>query len=169
MRSAEPVIAPSSRWADVALAVALLASLAMLGPALAHGFELPNKITLSREEYFIVQQIYGGWDKFALVLLVQVLALAAALWMARRQRAVVRPLVVTFACVVAAQVLFWSYTFPANAATANWTVQTRDWERLRRDWEYSHLAGAILQLFAVLSLITALVQRALLLSRAPRG
>src|SRR5215475_14552920 len=46
MRSAEPMIAPSSRWADVALAVALLASLVMLGPALAHAFELPNKIGL---------------------------------------------------------------------------------------------------------------------------
>ena len=31
-----------------------------LAPALAHLFELPNKMTLSRDEYFIVQQIYRG-------------------------------------------------------------------------------------------------------------
>ena len=33
---------------------------ALLGPALAHAFELPAKIGLPREEYFIVQQIYAA-------------------------------------------------------------------------------------------------------------
>ena len=31
-----------------------------LGPALAHLLELPNKITLAREDYLTVQQIYRG-------------------------------------------------------------------------------------------------------------
>jgi hypothetical protein len=146
--------------ADIALAVALLASLVMLGPALAHAFELPNKIGLPREQYFIVQQIYRGWDLFAVILLVQVVALITAAWLTRRQDEVARPVVVTLLCVVAAQVLFWIFTFPANAATTNWTVQPDDWQRLRRDWEYSHLAGAILQFIGVLGLILALVRRA---------
>jgi hypothetical protein len=59
-----------SRASSVAFFVALLASALMLGPALAHAFELPAKIGLSREEYFIVQQIYRGWAGFSLVLVV---------------------------------------------------------------------------------------------------
>jgi hypothetical protein len=153
--------------ADIALTVALLASLVMLGPALAHAFELPNKIGLPRDQYFIVQQIYRGWDMFAVVLLIQVVALAAAAWLTRRQDQVVRPVVVTLLCVVAAQILFWVFTFPANAATTNWTVQPEDWQRLRRDWEYSHLAGAILQSIGVLGLIVALIRRARAFSDGP--
>jgi hypothetical protein len=98
-----------SRASSVAFFVALLASALMLGPALAHAFELPAKIGLSREEYFVVQQIYRGWAGFA--------------------------------------------------ATANWTVQTDDWMRLRRMWEYSHLAGAGLQVLALACLIAAVMSR----------
>ena len=143
----------------VALVVALLASLVMLGPALAHAFELANKIGLPRDQYFIVQQIYRGWDRFALVLLVQVVALAVAAWLTRRQRAVAVPTIVTLLCVAGAQALFWAYTFPANSATANWTLKTDDWETLRSHWEFSHLGGAVLQFIGVASLIVALVAR----------
>lgn len=47
------------------LFVALLASTLALGPALAHLFALPNKIDLSRDEYFIAQKAYRGWNQFA--------------------------------------------------------------------------------------------------------
>jgi hypothetical protein len=158
---------PHVRLPDIALAVALLASLVMLGPALAHAFELSNKIDLARDQYFAVQQIYRGWDKFAVVLLVQLIALMAAAGLTWRQRRVALPIVVTLSCVGAAQVLFWAYTFPANAATANWTVQTANWETLRRHWEYSHLAGAALQFIGVSALILAVTERARAFSRVP--
>ena len=35
-----------------------------------------------------------------------------------------------------------------------------DWEALRRSWEYSHLAGAAVQLIGLASLILAVVRRA---------
>jgi hypothetical protein len=38
-------------------------------------------------------------------------------------------------------------------------MQPNEWERLRRQWEYSHLAGADLQLLAMASLIVAVVSR----------
>src|SRR5512145_1452610 len=41
--------------------VALLFTALALAPGLAHLLELPNKMTLSREEYLTVQQIYRGW------------------------------------------------------------------------------------------------------------
>lgn len=152
--------AHSLRPADVALAVALLASVLMLGPALAHAFELPNKLGLSREQYFVVQQIYRGWDSFAVVLLVQIVALLGAAYGWRRERRVVTPIVGTLLCVAAAQILFWSYTFPANRVTGNWTIAPGDWQDLRLRWEYSHLAGAVLQLIGLASLIVAAVRRA---------
>ena len=69
----------SSSAATFAFFVALLASALALGPALAHAFELPNKIGLSREEYFIVQKAYRGWNLLAWLLGVQVLALLLSL------------------------------------------------------------------------------------------
>ncbi|WP_036251994.1 hypothetical protein [Methylobacter sp. BBA5.1] len=41
--------------------VSFLFTALALAVALAHALELPNKITLSREDYLTVQQIYRGW------------------------------------------------------------------------------------------------------------
>lgn len=131
----------------------------MLGPALAHAFELPNKIGLPREQYFIVQQIYRGWDGFALVLAVQVISLLATAFLVRREPRVLVPTILAILFVLGAQALFWTYTYPANVATVNWTVQTDDWVRLRRQWEFSHLAGAGLQVLAMACLIIAVASR----------
>ena len=45
----------------------LLTALALV-PAGAHLAELPNKIGLDQEAYFIVQNIYAGWALFGIVL-----------------------------------------------------------------------------------------------------
>ena len=42
------------------LSAILLTALALV-PAGAHLFELPNKIGLSQQDYFVVQGIYRGW------------------------------------------------------------------------------------------------------------
>jgi hypothetical protein len=149
----------SSRASSIAFFVALLASALMLGPALAHAFELPAKIGLPREEYFIVQQIYRGWAGFGAVLIVQVVALLTAAFVVQRDRRVLIPTVLALLFVLGAQVLFWAYTYPANVATANWTVQTDDWMHLRRMWEYSHLAGTGLQVLGMACLIVAVMSR----------
>ena len=96
-----------SRASSIAFFVALLASALLLGPALAHTFELPTKITLPREEYFVVQQIYRGWAGFSVVLFVQVIALLTAAILARRERRVLVPTVLAILLVLGAQVLFW--------------------------------------------------------------
>lgn len=145
---------------DVAFFVALLATAVALGGALAHAFELPNKIGLPGEEYFIVQKAYRGWNQLAYVLIVQIMSMIAVAVMSRHFPAVLWPVVVAILCLVAAQALFWIYTYPANVATANWTVMPPDWEALRRQWEYSHAAGAAFQLLAMASLIFAVLARA---------
>jgi hypothetical protein len=43
---------------NIAFFIALLATALALGGALAHALELPNKISMSREHYFIVQRAY---------------------------------------------------------------------------------------------------------------
>ena len=63
-------------------------------------------------------------------------------------------------CLTAAQIIFWTYTFPANVATENWTKVPEDWEALRWRWEYSHAAGAVCQILAMCALILAVLARA---------
>jgi hypothetical protein len=50
-------------------------------------------------------------------------------------------------------VLFWIYTFPANKETLYWTVLPENWMALRAQWEYSHAAGAVLNLVAFIMLV----------------
>jgi hypothetical protein len=61
--------------------------------------------------------------------------------------------VLALLCLVGAQALFWIFTYPANLATANWTMPPDNWETLRQRWEYSHAAGALLQLACMACLV----------------
>jgi hypothetical protein len=62
-------------------------------------------------------------------------------------------------CVVGTQVIFWSFTFPVNQETQNWTVLPSNWAHLRAQWEYSHAAGAGLNLIAYVALVIAALAR----------
>ena len=81
------------------------------------------------------------------------MSLAAVIAFADSDRRLRICAIVALLCLVGAQVLFWVFTYPANAATANWKVQPDNWEALRLQWEYSHAGGAVLQLVAMASLI----------------
>ena len=126
-----------------------------LAPAIAHLLELPNKIGLSREEYLTVQQIYRGWALLGVVVFGALLATLVHALAARGRMKEFRAAVTAFVCIVAAQVVFWIFTFPTNQATRNWTVLPDNWEALRTQWEYSHAAGALLMLGAAIALIHA--------------
>ena len=143
----------------IAFFVAIMATALALGGALAHAFELPNKMLMSRGDYFVTQQAYRGWSLLALVLVVQ---LASMLWLAsgvRRERRIFAPVLVAVGCLVTAQIIFWIWTYPANGATDNWTRIPQDWADLRRQWEFSHAAGAVFQLGAMAALTVAALRR----------
>jgi hypothetical protein len=126
-----------------------------LGASLAHLFALPNKIALDQPAYFIAQGAYRGWAFLGLAV---VGALFSTLVLAITVREDARIFaVVAFVCLVGAQVLFWTYTFPANQATENWTVAPADWEHLRRQWEFSHAAGAVLNLVAMTAVVLSVL------------
>lgn len=138
---------------------ALVSVALVLGPSLAHLFELPNKIGLEQEAYFTVQAIYRGW---ALLGVVIAAALAATLVLAlllRRQPNGRAGAWIAFACLAAGQAVFWIFTFPANQATQNWTVVPDGWQMLRTEWEYSHAAGAALNLAAMVALVVSVLSR----------
>lgn len=144
---------------DIVFLVAILATSLALGPALAHALEFPHKIALSRDDYFIVQQIYAGWNRLAIVIFFEIVALAAIVAMHRHQAPVRNAAGLALASVIAAQAVFWIWTFPANQATSNWTLKPEHWEQLRTQWEFSHLAGAVFQFIAMTALTIALLRR----------
>lgn len=127
----------------VKLCALLFSGLAMV-PALAHLSELPNKMELPRDEYLTVQQIYRGWALFGIVVLGALLSNLALAWTLRGRGRAFGLALFAFICIAGTQVVFWSFTAPANAATDNWTRLPADWEMVRRQWEYSHAASAVL-------------------------
>ncbi len=151
--------AKHERWSRLAFVVALLATAIALGGALAHAFELSSKIGMNRADYFTAQRLYDGWNQLALVLAFQFAGITAIVAVHRRDRHVLEYTLVALLGLLGAQAVFWIWTYPANVATSNWTVQPDNWENLRRHWEFSHLAGAIFQLIAMIALILAVLNR----------
>ena len=134
----------------------LFAALA-LAPALAHLLELPNKINLSHDDYLTVQQIYKGWALLGFVVVGALLSTLLLTIMVRKQPKTFALTVVAFLCFLETQVVFWAFTFPANQQTSNWTVLPENWMTLRTQWEYSHATSAVLNLIAVIALISSAV------------
>src|SRR5262249_5704054 len=107
-------------------------------------FELPNKIGLTQEHYFVVQSIYRGWALFGIVIFAAIAAnFLVALEGWRRGKWYWPPLVAGLILRVRL-VFFCGWPYPANQATANWTKATADWERIRTQWEVSHAVNAAL-------------------------
>lgn len=127
-----------------------------LVPGTAHAMELPNKIGLPRQEYLIAQKLYRGWQRVAPVVLLALLGTALLVgqsWGAGL--AAQAASLVAFVCIAATQLVFWTFTYPVNKATSNWTAAPQHWEALRRRWEFSHAASAALNLAAFAAAILA--------------
>jgi hypothetical protein len=124
-----------------------------LGASLAHLYALPNKINLSRDAYFTVQQIYRGWALLGVVFAGQLFSTFLLAFKSRKVAQRFYFAVAAFICVVATLVVFFSFTYPANVMTNNWTSAPENWRELRDQWEYSHAVGALLNL-ATLSFLT---------------
>jgi hypothetical protein len=130
----------------------ILTALALV-PGGAHLFALPNKIGLAQEPYFIVQNIYRGWALFGIVLFPALAANLAVAAMLRHRRAPFWLALAAFLCIAATLVIFFTWTYPANVATNNWTVVPANWAELRTQWEYSHAVNAVIT-FAALCSVT---------------
>ena len=136
---------------------AIVSTAVALVPSGAHFFELPNKIGLSQEEYFTVQTIYYGWAWFGIVLAGAVAATLSLTVMLRDQRRPFWLALVAFIIIAGTLVIFFTWTYPANQATSNWTVVPANWRELRAQWEYSHAVNAILTFVALCTVTQAVV------------
>jgi hypothetical protein len=134
--------------------LAILLTAVALVPGGAHLLALRNKIGLAQSPYFVVQQIYRGWNVLAIVLIAAVIVDFYLAVLLRDQRV---PFLLGLAgalCVAATLATFFVWVFPGNQATDNWVTAPPNWERLRRRWEYGHAASALLTLLG-LGLIVA--------------
>ena len=130
-----------------------------LGGGLAHLFAMPNKLRLTRDAYFVAQQVYRGWSWLGVLIggaILSTLLLAIVEW---RRAQTSLGAVAALACLIASQLVFWTFTFPANRATNNWTVIPANWNQLRLRWEFSHALGAFLTLAALVVLVLSLTTR----------
>ena len=129
--------------------VAVILTALALVPSAAHLFELPHKIALTEEQYFVVQSIYRGWSLFGAVIIAAILAnllLARMLFLRRKNCWFGLAAGLILAGTLA---IFFTWTYPANQATDNWAIVTADWESLRSQWEFSHAANAVLTFIAL--------------------
>jgi hypothetical protein len=126
----------------------VLTALALV-PAGAHFFELPNKIDLAEDAYFVVQGIYRGWALFGIVLFGALAANLVLTFLVRHRRGPFWLALLAFVLVAATLLVFFAWTYPANQATSNWTEVPADWQELRLQWEYAHAANAVLTFIAL--------------------
>jgi hypothetical protein len=71
---------------DAAFLVSLLAT--TMAAALVHALELPNKIGMPRDDYFIVEKVYQRWDQLGFVLGVELVGIIALIVVYRGQQRV---------------------------------------------------------------------------------
>jgi len=123
-----------------------------LVPAGAHFFELANKMSLSTAEYMTTQKIYAGWSFFGVALIAALLFTLTHTLMVRAEHMAFLLSLIALLCLGATQVIFWTFTYPMNAATNNWTVVPQDFEAARLQWEYSHAVNAVLTFVALVTI-----------------
>ncbi len=104
---------------NTVLFLSLLFTALAMGASLAHLLELPNKMKLSADEYRTVQQIYQGWSLLGIVVFGAIISNVALVVVTRSDLRLFLPALLALLCLAGAQVVFWTYTYPANHVTAN--------------------------------------------------
>ena len=138
---------------SLAQLLALVLTALALVPEGAHVLQLPNKLPMSRDAYLAVQQVYRGWNRVGVAVLPAVIA---TLWLALiADKATEAPAAIAFVAMLMTQLVFWSFTFPVNRLTHNWTYAPENWERLRDRWEISHAVNAMLIFIALVCVAVA--------------
>jgi hypothetical protein len=124
-------------------------------PVGAHFFELWNKIGLDREPYFVVQGIYRGWALFGFVVFPALAANIILAVMLRRRTSAFVLAAAAAVGIAATLAIFFTWIYPANLATDNWTVAPANWAELRTRWEYAHATNAVITFLALCAAVLA--------------
>jgi hypothetical protein len=150
--------------------IAVVSVAMCLVPGGAHFFELANKMSMSQPEYMTVQKIYAGWSFFGIAVIAALLITLIHTFMVRSDRTAFFLSLAAFLCLAATQGIFWTFTYPMNVASNNWTVTPADFEAARRQWEYSHAVNAVLTFVALVTIAASVVtgKRDIAMMRAPK-
>jgi len=141
----------STAFESVRLLAVISVALCLI-PAGAHFFELANKMSLSTAEYMTTQKIYAGWSFFGVAIIAAIAFTLTHTVMVRADRTACLLSLTALLLLGATQVIFWTFTYPMNAATNNWTVIPQDFEAVRLQWEYSHAVNAVLTFVALVTI-----------------
>lgn len=104
----------------------------------------------------IVQRIYAGWWLFGIPIIAALLLTAIQTAMLRSNRGAFLLPLSALICLAATQAIFWTFTYPMNVASNNWTVMPDGFEAARQQWEYSHAVNAVIT-FGAFAAITLAV------------
>lgn len=124
--------------------------------------ELPGRLDLPRDEYFLIQSLDQGSFMFGLALILGLAGTTLLTWRLRDQRLGFGLGLFAAAHMAAALLVFLIWILPANHVTEDWTSVPADWQSLRLGWEYAHIATAILTFgaFCATALLPVLVPMA---------
>jgi|SRR5829696_2581928 len=126
-----------------------------LVPGGAHLFALLNKIGMSQDQYFVAQMAYRGWWMMAFILIPAMVTNLLFAFLLRDTGAPFWLAVIACVCMALTLAIFFTWTYPANVETQNWTVAPAHWEALRQQWEYSHAASAAMNFIALCLIVLA--------------
>jgi hypothetical protein len=139
--------------------LAIMFTAVALVPGGAHLAALPNKMTMAQPAYYIAQQIYAGWDLFGIVLFGALGTILALTILLRRLSRPFGYALAAFLFVAANLAIFFTWTFPTNQATSNWTMVPKNWNELRIQWEYSHAVNAVVMFVALACVVVAVLRQ----------
>ena len=140
--------------------ISVLSTAVAMSAGFAHLLALPNKITLPRVDYLVVQQIYRGWALLGIAVIGALVSTLILTVMVRANQKMFYLTLTATTCIALSLVVFFLFTYPANQQTLNWTMLPENWQELRRQWEYSHATGAGLYFIALSTLtLSLLVER----------
>ncbi len=128
-----------------------------LCPYVAHLMAFPDKMEMTREEYFIAQQIYNGWAYSSILITLSLISTILLSVLAKDHDIVLRFALGATFCIGMSLMVFFVFTFPANQITENWTMQSASWQDLRIQWEYSHAFNEVLYMSAEALLIMSVL------------
>jgi hypothetical protein len=138
----------------VQLAAIVLLTFTLL-PAAAHLFELPNKLALAPHDYLIAQSSYRGWALFGFAVAGAFAASTLHAYLVKASPLALRWSLVVLACLATAQIIFWTFTYPMNVLTDDWTAMPADLDAARRQWEFSHAVASVFDFAALVAMIVS--------------
>jgi len=165
---------------DVLQLLSLVLAVLALVPVLAHALELPGKLRLTKDAYFVVQPIYyPGFTIAGISEPVAIISTLVLLVITPRGSTDFWLSLGALLGLIGMHAVYWLFTHPVNnfwlqgkelsglgsrffsfglASDENRQSDTGpvDWKRLRDRWEYSHVARAGLAFLSFIALAIAI-------------